>query len=154
MQSTYIEGPPQVDGRRYVRERHVDESGQVYEFEWLGSQAAQPVLDARAAKLDALIAEKRAAEVFVAGTKLPLTKLQFRDLFTATEKQAIDAFHAGFESHPALSEEQKAAIRTGLEDYRMASDIARPFQARVLAMLDLYVSLGLLTTERRDEIAA
>lgn len=152
--STSTEGAPQVDGRRYVRERHTDDAGRVYEYEWLGSQDAGPVLSARAARLDALLAEQAAADAIVSGTRLPLTKLKFRELFTVPERMKIDALHATFEQHPALTVEQKAAIRTGLEDYRMAENIARPFDGRVQAMLGMYQALGLLTAERAVEIMA
>lgn len=154
VESYYTEGPTQADGRRYVREVHTDDRGQQYDYEWLGSQDALPVMQARAAKLSALIAEQRAAEEAVSGTLLPLTKLQFRELFTTAERMGVDALHATFESHPSLTAEQKAAIRTGLEDYRMAQNLRRPFDARVQQMLGLYQALGLLTAERVAEIMA
>ena len=152
--STYTESAPQADGRRYVRERHTDDAGRVYDYEWLGSQDAQPVVDARAAVLTAQLQARADAEAAVAGTLLPLTKLQFRELFTSGERMGIDALNAGFEAHPALTTEQKAAIRTGLEDYRMAENIRRPFDARVQQMLGMYVALGLLTADRAAEIVA
>lgn len=152
VESTYTEGPVQVDGRRYVKERHVDDRGAIFEHEWLGSQDAGPVLAARAARLSALITEQREAEALVSGTLLPLTKLKFRELFTQTERAGVDAFRVGLEANPMLSTEQKAAIRTGFEDFDTAQNIVRPFLPQVVAMLDLFVSLGLLTTQRRAEI--
>jgi hypothetical protein len=152
--STYTEGPPQQDGRRYVNERHTDDAGTVYTFDWLGAQDPAPVLQARAAMLDAQLAERAAALATVAGTLLPLSKLKFRELFTFTERMGIDALHAQFEAHPVLTTEQKAMLRTGLEDYRMAENIQRPFDSRVNAMLDMYVALGLLTAERKAEIVS
>lgn len=152
VESTYTEGPTQVDGRRYVKERHVDDRGAIFEHEWLGSQDAGPVLAARAARLSALITEQRDAEALVSGTLLPLTKLKFRELFTQTERAGVDAFEAGLETNPALSTEQRAAIRTGFIDFDNAQNIVRPFLPQVVAMLDLFVSLGLLTTQRRAEI--
>ena len=152
--STYTEGPTQVDGRRNVFERHTDDQGNVYDFDWLGSQDPQPVLDARAARLNQLLEERAAAQVLVQGTKLPLTKLKFREMFTAPERAGIDAFRAGLE---ALTDQQmpvatKAAIRTGFIDFDNAQNIVRPFLPQVLAMLDLFVSLGLLTPERKIAI--
>lgn len=152
--STFTEGPTQSDGRRYVTERHVDDRGHVYEYQWLGEQDAAPVLAARVALLNAQLADQEAAQALVAGTLLPLTKLKFRELFTFAERMGIDALHAGFETHPALSTEQKATLRTGLEDYRMAENIQRPFDARVIAMLNMYVALGLLTPARQAEIVS
>jgi hypothetical protein len=152
VESSYTEGPTQQDGRRYVTERHVDDRGQVYTHEWLGSQDATLVLSARAAALTELIAAQRAAEALVSGTLLPLTKLKFREMFTSTERAGIDAFRVGLETNPMLSTEQKAAIRTGFADFDTAQNIVRPFLPQVVAMLDLFVSLGLLTTQRRAEI--
>lgn len=152
--STFEEGPAQVDGRRYVTERHTDTDGRVYIFEWLGDQDASLVLSARATSLNSQLAARAAADALVSGTLLPLTKLQFKRLFTQAEMMQIDAFNASFEANNLLTTEQKAAIRTGLENYRLAVDIPRPFDADVESMLDLYVALGLLTTSRKSEIMA
>ena len=152
--STYTEGPSQQDGRRYVRERHTDDAGQTYEFEWLGSQDAALVLQARAATLTQQITARREADALVTGTLLPLTKLQFRNLFTDVERASIDAFRVGLESNPALTAAQKAGIRTGFTDFDTAQNIVRPFLPPVLAMLDLFVSLGLLTSARRADIVS
>ena len=150
--SQYTEGPVQADGRRYVTERHTTDDGDTVEFEWLGSQQADLVIQARAAILNEQYAAQTAAEAVAAGSLIPLTKLQFRELFTATERAGVDAFRAGLESNPALTTEQKAAIRTGFFDFDAARQIDRPFKPQVLAMLDLFVSLGLLTGARRTVI--
>jgi len=152
--STYTEGATQQDGRRYVKERHTDDGGRVYEYEWLGAQDPAPVLAARAARLDELLAEQAAAQAQIEGTLLPLSKLKFRELFTTVERMGIDALNSGFEAHPGLTAEQKAAIRTGLEDYRMAEYIARPFDKRVGTLLGMYQAMGLRTAERVAEIMA
>lgn len=154
VESTHTVGPAQADGRSWVRERHVDSAGEAYEFDWLQSdQDVAAVLQARAATLNQQLAARDAAEALVAGTMLPLTKLQFRELFTPAERMAADALHAGFEASAELTPEQQAQIRTGLEDYRMAQNIRRPFDARIQSMLGMYVSLGILTAERAAEIA-
>lgn len=150
--SSWTEGPTQIDGRRYVNERHVDDRGDEYLYEWLGDTSADVVVAARATQLNKLIGDQRAAEQLVSGTLLPLTKLKFRELFTTTERANIDAFRVGLETNPALTVEQKAAIRTGFEDFDTAQNIVRPFLPAVTAMLDLFVSLGLLSTNRRTEI--
>lgn len=155
--STYTQDAhAQQDGSVYTTERHIDSEGQDYQYLYACPVGMNPdtVMAARRAQLDAKLAERDEALALVQGTALPLTKLKFRELFTPGERTAIDAFNAGFESHPALTAGQKADIRTGLEDFRAAQNIARPFLPPVLAMLGLYVSLGLLTTERRDEIVA
>lgn len=152
--STYTEGPPQVDGRRYVSELHTDDRGQTYTYEWLGDQDADLVLSDRAAVLSAQIAAQRAAEAVVIGTALPLTKYSFRQLFTFSERVAADALKANLEQHPGLTDEQRAVIRTGLKDFNAAQDVARPFLPDVLTMLDLFVSLGILTPERKAQIVS
>lgn len=150
--STYTEGPLQADGRRYVSETHTDDRGQVYTYEWLGFQDAALVLADRAALLSEQIAARRAAESVVVGTVLPLTKYQFRQLFTFHERVAADALEANLEAHPGLTDEQRAMIRTGFRDLNAAQDVARPFLPDVLAMLNLFESLGLITTERKAQI--
>lgn len=150
--STFTEGPDQGDGRRYVKETHVDDAGSVYDYDWLGSQPAEPVLAARAAVLNNLISERRAAEALVAGTRLPLTKLQFRQVFTSAERTGIDAFEASFETMPGLDPGAKALVRTGFKDFNAATQINVPFLPPVLDMLELFAQLGLLTAERVAEI--
>lgn len=152
--STYTEGPPQVDGRRYVSELHTDDRGQTYTYEWLGDQDADLVLSDRAAVLSAQIAAQRAAEAVVIGTALPLTKYSFRQLFTFTERVAADELEANLEQHPGLTAEQRAVIRTGLKDFNAAQDVARPFLPDVIQMLDLYATLGILTPERKAQIVS
>jgi hypothetical protein len=151
VESTYTEGPAQVDGRRYVKERHVDDAGESFEYEWLGDQNAQVVVDARAVRLNTLLAERAAAEAVVSGTRLPLTKYQFRQLFGA-KQVAVDAFNATYESNAQLSEQQKALIRTGLKNFEASTAVVRPFVADVLGMLALYVALGILTQAESDAI--
>lgn len=151
VESTYTEGPTQVDGRRYVKERHVDDTGESFEFEWLGDQGAQSVLVARASRLNVLLAERAAAEALVSGTRLPLTKYQFRQLFGA-KQVAVDAFNATYESNAQLSDQQKALIRTGLKNFEASTAVVRPFVADVIGMLALYVALGLLTQAESDAI--
>lgn len=152
--STYTEGPPQVDGRRYVSELHTDDRGQTYTYEWLGDQDAAMVLADRSAVLSAQIAAQRAAEAVVLGTAMPLTKYQFRQLFTFSERVAVDELEASLEQHPGLAVEQRAIIRTGFRDFNAAQDVARPFLQPVLDMLDLFVSLGILTPERKAQIVS
>lgn len=149
--SSYTEGPPQADGRRWVRETHITIDGDELKYEWLGTQDAQMVLDERGAVLNAQYAARAAARALVQGSLIPLSKLEFRNLFGAA-KPAIDAFNAGFEQNQMLTAEQKAAIRSGLEDFKEAKYIERPFRPDVLTLIGLYQALGLLTAEQADEV--
>lgn len=151
MQSTYTEGPPQVDGRRYVTETHTDDTGKTYEFEWLGSQDAGLVLSARAALLTNQLTAQRAAEALVSGTRLPLTKLQFERRFTDAEWQAAQDFNAGFESIPQLTTEQKLMIRRGLNDYRIALDVSLS-DAGTVTLVGLYEAFGVVAPGRASEV--
>lgn len=151
--SNYTEGQPQADGRRWVRETHVTTDGDELKFDWLGTQDAQMVLDERVALLNAQYAARAAARALVAGSLIPLSKLEFRNLFGAA-KPAIDAFNAGFEASPLLSAAQKAAIRSGLEDFKEARYIERPFRADVLALIGLYQTIGILSAEHADAVRA
>lgn len=150
--SFYHEGPLQEDGRRYVKEYHTDSSGTIYNFEWLGAQSAQEILDERVTVLNEKIQAKANAEAFVSSTLLPMSKLEFRELFTPLERYALDAFEATFETNPDIPSDTKAVIRTGYKDFANATDIAKPFDSRVGSMLNLFVSIGVLSSERLTEI--
>lgn len=151
--SSYTEGPPQADGRRWVRETHVTDEGDELKYEWLGAQDAQIVLEERVAVLNAQYAAREADRALVQGSLIPLSKLEFRNLFGAA-KPAIDAFNTGFESSPLLSAAQKAAIRSGLEDFKEARYIERPFRSDVLSLIGLYQAIGILSAEQADAVRA
>jgi hypothetical protein len=80
-----------------------------------------------------------------------LSKREWRLLFTDIERPLIDKFNATFENNPMLTEEQRDAIRSGLEDYKAASILNKDDPA-TCAMLWLYISLGILTPNRVSEI--
>lgn len=149
--SSYTEGPQQVDGRRYVTERHTDDAGKAYEFEWLGLQDAQAVVDARAAVLTSQISAQREAQALVAGTVLPLTKLQFERRFTDLEWVAAQDFNAGFDAIPQLTTEQKLMIRRGLNDYKIALDVSLSDPGTV-TLVNLYEAFGVITPGRASEV--
>lgn len=149
--SSYTEGPPQADGRRWVRETHITSDSDELKYEWLGTQDAQMVLDERVAVLNAQYAARAAARTLVQGSLIPLSKLEFRNLFGAA-KPDIDAFNAGFEQNQMLTAEQKAAIRSGLEDFKEAKYIERPFRPDVLQLIGLYESIGLLSKAQADKV--
>lgn len=150
-QSTYTEGPTQVDGRRYVRETHTDDQGKTYNFDWLGLQDANLVLSARASVLTSQITAQREAEALVSGTRLPWTKLQFERLFSDAEWAAAQDFNAGFEVIPQLSAEQKLTIRRGLNDYKIALDVS-PVDPGTIALVNLYEAFGVIALGRAAEI--
>ena len=82
-----------------------------------------------------------------------LTHLEFRRRFTAAEQEAIDEFNALFESHPALTTEQKRKVRTGLKNFESANGVTLT-DSDIPGMLGLYTALGLLAPGRAAEILA
>lgn len=80
-----------------------------------------------------------------------LTKREWRLLFTDAERLLIDRFNATFEANPSLTEPQRDAVRSGLEDYKAATVVNKddPATAQVLG---LYVALGILGATRPAEI--
>jgi hypothetical protein len=82
-----------------------------------------------------------------------MTKRAFRLRFTYAERLQCDAFNATFESNPALSDELKAAIRTGLADYAVAEEIDLN-DPSVGQMLSMYEQLGLIEAGRAAVIGA
>lgn len=151
--STYTEGPAQVDGRRYVKERHLDNLGKVYEFEWLGSQDASLVLQARVQALNTQLVAQADALSLVADTRLPLTKLQFERRFTDLEWDAIQGFNTSYTIHPALTDVQKLSIKRGLAEYAVAQDISLT-DSGTTSLVNLYETLGLLAAGRAVEVLA
>lgn len=80
-----------------------------------------------------------------------LDKIDFRRLFTPTEQKAIDRFNATFETHPALTDEQKDDVRTGLENYKATNRVGLD-DPDTAAVLGLYTALGILSAGRAQEI--
>lgn len=151
--SSYTEGPLQADSRRWVRETHITDDDDELKYEWLGTQDAQMVLEERIAVLNTQYAARAAARALVQGSLIPLSKLEFRNMF-GTAKKAIDEFNAGFEASPLLTAAQKADIRSGLEDYKDARYIERPFLADVLKLIGLYQAIGILSAAQADNVRA
>lgn len=82
-----------------------------------------------------------------------LTHLEFRRRFTPDEQELIDEFNVTFETHPALSAEQKRKVRTGLKNFESASGVVLA-DSDIPAMLGLYAAVGLLAPDRVGEILA
>lgn len=140
--STWSEGPAQADGRRYVTERHSTDDGQVLAFEWLGSQDPGPVVAARAEALNAEFAAKAAADALIAGTALPLTRLEFLSRFTVAERVAI-----------------RSAAKTDaiIEDFLAMLEAAQsviPSHPDTVAGVGYLVQSGLLLPARAAEVLA
>lgn len=154
VESTYREGSVQADGRRTITERHVDDLGRPLSFIYLctDDMSPQAIMDARAARLNADFAARDAEAAEASQGRIPWSKLEFRDALGQQTEVAMDAFFAGFESHPALTTEQKAVIRTGYNRYQEAHYIERPLRPEVLSLLGLLKSLGLITQERIDAV--
>lgn len=135
-----------------VSELHTDHNGKTYSFVYT-CDGLDPyiVLAARAVNLSAEIDAKEAAEIEARNFTIPLTKYQFRQRFTQEERMACDGFNVAFESQPALTVEQKAFIRTGLEDFK-AAEAVEPVKA--MPLLQMYEALGLLAQGRAAEIGA
>ncbi len=155
MTSSFVEDAhAQADGGRYVREQHMDSDGFIYSYQYLCPANLNPnlVMQERVLVLNEQLRQQFEARQLVVGTKLPLTKLKFRELFTAAERMAIDEFNYTFESNVGLTTMQKRVIRSGLEDFKFAQHVDRPFDSRVIGMLDMYVQLGIITPARKDEI--
>lgn len=152
-QSTYTEGAPEQGGR-WVRERHMTDTGTELINSWFGTEDAALVLAARAAEYNRQFAAEEAAAQRASSTMTPLSHLQFVELFPSTAQAQIMALHAQIWTHPGLSTEQRAAINLGWEKFRMASYIRRPFEPAVLQMIGLYQALGFLTAEQAAAVIA
>ena len=151
--STYTEGDVQADGRRYVNESHLLDDGRTIDFDYLADETIDPaaVMAARSDRLNAEIAAKDSALLIAANGSAPLTKLQFRRLFSEEEQKAIDRFNANFETHPMLTDDQKDSVRTGLENYKAAESVSLVDMATIRAV-QTYEALGLINAGRSSVI--
>jgi len=151
--SEYTQGATQQDGKVRTNEVHLLSDGRTITFEYDCAQELDPavVLQSRAQRINSELATREAAELEAMNGEVPLTKYEFRKRFTAAERYAIDAFNASFESNGALTEEQKAAIRTSQEDYKAAQAVALS-DAATIAGVQMYESIGLIAAGRAAEI--
>lgn len=143
--SSATAGIPQADGRCYITESHFLSNGEVRTFEYLAGAEVDTalVMQLRAENLAAELAAQEVAAGLATLGETPLTKLEFRRRFSPAEMRRIDAFNAMFESHPALTDEQKADIRTALKNYEVANEVLLSdpdTQAGVM----MYEALGML----------
>lgn len=86
------------------------------------------------------------ATVTVYGGRRELSKLEFRRLFPEAKRPFVDEFNGTFDAHPALTDDQKREIRSGLEDYK-ASSLVNLDDPDTQKMVGLYTLLGLITLE-------
>jgi len=95
--------------------------------------------------------QQEVAATVVYGGRRSLQKLEFRRLFPAVKRPFVDEFNATFETHPYLTDDQKRAIRSGLEDYKAASEVNLD-DPDTIAMLDTYMALGIMTAEETEAV--
>lgn len=147
----------QPNGGRFVTERHVDTLGRTIVFgPYLLTQGMDPavIMAERAQRLNAQFAAQAAETNEAAVGRIPWTKLEFRNLLGSATEQAMDEFMATFESNTMLDTPTKRAVRTGFARWREASYIERPLRPEVLAMLDLFIALGLMSAQQKATIVA
>jgi hypothetical protein len=142
---------PQQDGRFWVHESHLGSDGETYTVDYLADPSLDinQVLTLRAQSIGAQIDARAAAEAEAANFEMPITKYAFRQRFTDAERYAIDAFNDSFESNQALTDQQKAGIRSYLKDFDAATQV---HLSKAAPALQLYVALGLLTADRATAI--
>lgn len=98
-----------------------------------------------------VITQPSAPLATVHGGRRILTKLEFRRLFSDATRPLVDEFNATYETHPALTAEYKRAIRSGLEDFKAATEIDLD-NPSVAAMLAVYVTLGMMSYPEMQEV--
>lgn len=153
LNSEFVAGITQVDGRVPIVETHTFSDGRVVRFEYLATAEidSQIVMQARADRIQTELNIREASLLEAANGEAPITKYQFRQRFTASERQVIDAFHFTFESNENLTAGQKAAIRTNLEDFYSSLGVYLNNPTTV-AGVELYEALGLIAAGRAAEI--
>ena len=94
---------------------------------------------------------KALAEAVALNYEVPVSKYAFRQRFTAEERYAMDAFNAGYEANAQLTDQQRAAIRTALNDFNAADYV---HLSLALPALQMYEALGLIAAGRAAVIGA
>lgn len=160
--SSYTLGVVQADGRTPVIEIHISDMhpDKVLRLEYLAYTDPQhaeyvnpeAVLQLRNTRLNADEAASERASVIASNGSFGLNKYEFRQLFTATEQDAIDEFNeGGYATHPALTTEQKAFIKRELINYSVTPFI-RLDNPGVIAMLNMFEAIGLIADGRSAEV--
>ncbi len=153
--SIYTEGPPQQDGKFYITERHTDDSGEVFVFEWLsdGSQDVQSVLSARAAAINA----KQGALRLVQEQGVPISRRITPDAFmsrlTPAEQAKIELASTDVTTAKTPERLQAAGLRATIRRLTMVAyvDLDRRDAASAWALLHGLESAGLLDAPGRAE---
>ena len=153
--STIHEAIDQGNGTVSVTEKHVYDDGAIYLHPYIAQSSwnLQEVADQRAANMNAAFATKAAQFAEAMNFEIPLTKTEFRDRFTTAEQIAIDNFNATYQSNPALTSEQKAAILSSLEHWKDTTKVYLGLQ-KTIDIVNLYESLGLIAAGRATQVLA
>lgn len=137
--SDFIPGEPQEDGRYYVKEVHTAEDGRVFSYEYL-CEGLNPrlVMEERAIKVQAELADREAARLAVTGTEVPWKKYDFLNLFTSFERVAI----------------RRAAETDGyvLDFIEMLNASGGVYKSLTYAGMMYLAHIGVLTFERAESI--
>ena len=152
--SSFTEGHAQIDGRRYINERHIADDGQVFEFEYLhddkGGSQPDVVMALRADRVNASLAVIAASLAIVEAGGVPISYAYFRKLFTTSEMQGIDKVDANLDAFN-FTQKQIDEQRTTLKQIAASGQVFLAAPSTRM-MLELYVEAGVLPTERVDEI--
>lgn len=89
--SSFVLGPAQADGRRYVTESHILDDGRTLVYEYLSDGVIDPqlILEERSVVINNSLAARAAARAVVEETSVPLTQFEFLSRFTTAERIAI-----------------------------------------------------------------
>ncbi len=150
--SSYTEGAVDGEGRRWVYEAHLCDTGETLTNSWLGSQDATAVLNARATVYNTQFAEAEDVALVLAGTKIPLSFSEFRELYPEAKIEAIDKFNHTFEQDGGLTNAQKDTVRTTIETFKSYRNVPRPFKPIVSKLLNIYRIAGLLSVAEVNEV--
>ncbi len=83
-----VDSMPQADGRRWVKETHIDHNSKTYNIEYLASDGFDyaTCMNLRAQNIGKEIDSKEASATEAANFVLPITKLQFLQRMTMQER--------------------------------------------------------------------
>lgn len=145
----------QQDGTILVVEEHELSDGRIVTQPYYAQTEAdiQPILQARASKIQAELDAKARIEAEASNYEIPLTKAEFRDLYTLAEQGAIELQYATYLASENYTTEQKAMIAAGRAYFNDARSVYLS-NALTIAGVQLHESLGWIAPGRAAQILA
>lgn len=142
--SSYNLEEPQIDGRSYCNEIHVDHTGLEHKIKYLADAGldVNAVMQQRAIALGAAIDMRERVIAESVNFEIPLSQREFLDRFTVQERISV---RQGAKTDPVIED---------LLDYLNGGSVVYRNNPATGSGLDYLISVGILIATRKVEILA